>query len=742
VGIGTPLLESDQFIQCLQDNWFINIRDFLNQINAKICIRGLWQPTLARVDNRFVMELVDQLNLPKRIVTVVNNWRIYFQVLSLADITNAAGDRLLSSIFDKNKINEWKSTSTLKWPHQKRPPLNTFCIWKRIIKRITGSDVVGNLRSQKLGDWFPTYYKHRRIHTMIHNNHSRLAKYCSITESWHHYSILDTRYSSLVFAKTSRDWVPELHFDQYIPVDVTEDSDHYYVYRRTLQRVQVPVSTNATVCMDTFSSYLQTNRDWMSPFFRQYRSYQYLSNGLGDNDRVVFCSDGGVRQSIAGFGVVFSLNDSVVASTMMQISPGYNDSTSYRSEAMGMLGALAMYEKLQEFTLKKCGATAKLSLDILSDNEALVKTINQLRCRSSNPKFFYSPDADIINEIMILVRTVSNRGETVCVKHVRGHQDRRGGNLSHEARLNIEADSLATESMRLRTATPVDLPNRQATLLIDGKPVTSHHTAQIREAFQLLELRQHYNIQNSWEDSTFDKIWWEVHGAALSCFRPGQQTTLKKFLQNRLPCNRRENMYYGYVSPLCVSCGDLEHQPHILKCMGCVHRPVLRQQYLRNLSYFLENSRLGTEATQMIVSSVNAYFNGYDAPDLDELIPGASDLLRRACHDQEEIGWDQWVKGRLARSWGAVYEHDLARIDHGLRHPTPDRWLKKIIKMTFEFVLLCWTSRNEIEHGTDQDSIKKRRNWLQRFCGRKKKSVFFQIDTWKKLPEMICRICP
>jgi hypothetical protein len=44
------------------------------------------------MDDFFIMEMVDTLGLPNRIVTVVNNWRILFQVLSLADITNASGD--------------------------------------------------------------------------------------------------------------------------------------------------------------------------------------------------------------------------------------------------------------------------------------------------------------------------------------------------------------------------------------------------------------------------------------------------------------------------------------------------------------------------------------------------------------------------------------------------------------------------------------------------------------------------
>jgi hypothetical protein len=179
---------------------------------------------------------------------------------------------------------------------------------------------------------------------------------------------------------------------------------------------------------------MKTTSDWSDPLFNQYRSYNYLGSGIRCTDRVTICSDGGVCNSTAGFGVVFSINETIVASTMMKITPSYNEFTSYRSEAMGMLGAMLMYEKLQNFTKLKCGTRATILTTIISDNEALVKTVNRIRIRPITPKFFYTPDANIINEIMILIRTISSFGEMVHVKHVRGHQDQ--NSLTYRMKLN------------------------------------------------------------------------------------------------------------------------------------------------------------------------------------------------------------------------------------------------------------------------------------------------------------------
>jgi hypothetical protein len=253
----------------------------------------------------------------------------------------------------------------------------------------------------------------------------------------------------------------------------------------------------------------------------------------------------------------FSINNSVVASTQMRMKQGYNAFTSYRTEAVGMLGAMDLYDKLQEYTKLKCGHRAKIGMKLLCDNEALVKTINRLRARPLTPNFFYTPDADIIREILVLISFISNQGETVEVKHIKGHQDRQNRNLSTDALLNVEADTLATSSLRLRREETLDLPNNQATLLIDGRIVSSNHTAILRETFQLVTLREHYNRINSWDEDTFDKVWWDPCGVALSCLRPGEQSTIQKFLQNRLPCNRREHLYYGYISEFCAVCGEI-----------------------------------------------------------------------------------------------------------------------------------------------------------------------------------------
>jgi hypothetical protein len=369
-----------------------------------------------------------------------------------------------------------------------------------------------------------------------------------------------------------------------------------------------------------------------------------------------------------------------------------------------MLGAIALYDTIQAFTKSRGGSRIQTNLILYCDNEALVNNVNRLRRKPITTKFFYTTDADIVYEILTLLKTIQQSGEQVTIKHVKGHQDRGRTALNHAARLNIEADYQASRSLDLPRTQKIDLVHTNATLFINNLPVTSNHTKVLREAYQLLALREHYNNITDWESTTFDTVWWIPHGLALSMLAP-EQTTMQKFLQNRLPCNKKQHLYYGYIADTCMTCGDLETQIHIYRCESCEVRSSLRKKYLQDLRFYLENSRLNYTTTRVIVMSLSANLEGYDPLDLEEMAPDASELLRLAFEEQDEIGWSQWFKGRLSSKWGEIYAQDLSNTNHSILHQTSEKWGKKLIYDAFQFVLSAWTIRNDIEHGSNDDPM-------------------------------------
>jgi hypothetical protein len=224
-------------------------------------------------------------------------------------------------------------------------------------------------------------------------------------------------------------------------------------------------------------------------------------------DNIVMACDGGLRANADGFGVVLSIQGNIKATTKMTLSSEFTPFSSYCSEAFGMLGAVLLFDKLQEYTKRVRGSRLQKTLKIVCDNEALVKTINRNRIRKNSPKFFYTSDADVVAEILAQIKHIGKQGETVDIAHVKGHQDRdRNKVLNLEARLNVEADRLATESLTLPNTHPVEMPTTNAVLLINDQVVSSNHTKILRQRYQLIALRKHYDVKNQWEPTTFDKV--------------------------------------------------------------------------------------------------------------------------------------------------------------------------------------------------------------------------------------------
>jgi hypothetical protein len=89
---------------------------------------------------------------------IFNNWLIYYQVDSAADISSLLGNKI-DKKFLKKLIREYMSKSTLNWPRQKTPNARYYNIWINTLKTICQSNEQGVLK-EKLGEWTvePTYY--------------------------------------------------------------------------------------------------------------------------------------------------------------------------------------------------------------------------------------------------------------------------------------------------------------------------------------------------------------------------------------------------------------------------------------------------------------------------------------------------------------------------------------------------------------------------------------------------------
>jgi hypothetical protein len=98
--------------------------------------------------------------------------------------------------------------------------------------------------------------------------------------------------------------------------------------------------------------------------------------------------------------------------------------------------------------------------------------------------------------------------------------------------------------------------------------------------------------------------------------------------------------------------------------------------------------------------------------ELNDMVPDAGIMLQNAYSAQEDIGWNEWFRGRISKKWKDLYEYDLQHTNHNMQHQTPEKWAVQIILLTWKFVLESWSIRNSIEHGLDSDPLLVRKQKL------------------------------
>ena len=92
---------------------------------------------------------------------------------------------------------------------------------------------------------------------------------------------------------------------------------------------------------------------------------------------------------------------------------------------------------------------------------------------------------------------------------------------------------------------------------------------------------------------------------------------------------------------------------------------------------------------------------GYNHPSDNEMQQWPQPL-QTAYKEQTDIGWEQVLYGRIAKSWRRVAT--LKEMDQG--DNSPDSWIRKIIRLNWKFGIDIWSFRNELVHGTDGPALK------------------------------------
>ena len=148
-----------------------------------------------------------------------------------------------------------------------------------------------------------------------------------------------------------------------------------------------------------------------------------------------------------------------------------------------------------------------------------------------------------------------------------------------------------------------------------------------------------------WSPSVFDAVDWSAHGKALTKLHQ-HRTTLIKYIHKILPLGSRVNKYDKKYPLHCPSCREpKENWDHFWKCQARA-RIAWRRQFLKDLNEKLISLKTGPDVRALLVEKLRAVLDGIPP----STIPVEASL-EEIGSQQDQIGWDQIMRGRFGWAW-------------------------------------------------------------------------------------------
>jgi len=442
--------------------------------------------------------------------------------------------------------------------------------------------------------------------------------------------------------------------------------------------------------------------------------------------RLTIASDGGLKQSIGTLGWKIVDKDGLPLFTGSGPVDGpFDIANSTRSELGGIAAPLLLCASLARYW----GLAHRCRYKWLTDSKAAISRVTFITRRSSQPRR-YPDDVDYDTAIRELHQCLG--GRNLQPTWVKGHQDENAdyASLSPEAKLNVDADTLASEhywsgkGLKPKTQIP-HLVEFRVTISINGVRYTSKVDQQLRYHINGTYLKQYLQSQHRWNDKIWHLIDFTSFGRHFGKLTGTKMIQHMKFVHNLQPIGsnlkKRVRPIHGDLDNafLCPCCRmEVETQPHMLQCKKNPHRKKSLATFKKTTSR-RDNNRFtqifGDLVAQWLAhpDSIPTFTRCRDTFLCHDIIPlEYSNLVQLAINDQSAIGWDHALRGFLSITWTklANCSYDASGIIHSNHDQDNGRRLQRTLHALYQLTTNIWHGRNEALHATHTSTTRECQN--------------------------------
>jgi hypothetical protein len=677
-----------------EEKWMSTLREFLSVSQLQITINDMSPKMYQRFNDEYIMDAAIRLKFKKNQLQQINRCRLYLRCTTISDICNANGTEVTDDAIECN--NEAIIICDNSWPCQTRPGPNHRTTWKTFIRCLCKSTPLKSKRvsrvlEQPLGHWLENVQIRRKKSDYVFIDPVKNDVYIRHEQSWSKGNICQQRkywtYHNLI-------GVEEIESaTSLIPAEVVNESKQRINWS---QRCNVKTRNDSIYKESDWEIYKKSIPIWEKHVLQNIEfmdDEEKILEILSNEECTIYCvSDGGVEGSLGSYGWVISNGDCILVSGKGS-TPGHPMS-SQRAESCGKLSWLTWIVHFSEFhkTQIKC------TIQSYCDNSSVVSK-SKRENNFANPSYTTTSNFDIFKSIYIQQERL-NTPNLKNTEWVKGHQDNTKSveNLSLEARLNIQADTLASEALRFLIAQEWSVPDIQfpaaiVSLVCDGKIQSSNEVHKLRWRYSEFELQRYYEKRLKVNSKQLHRLNWTGLRIARNKLSISEQDFSIKHVIGWTPvgCKIRQYGEQETNCPLCnVTCETIDH------LWQCASREQKNRDTIEELREFLRSIHTDPYIT---LSIIHHTANWLRIRNIDVEALNLPNLYIQAVKEQHEVGWEYLIRGLLINEWAVIQEY------YSLRNNITtlgDSWSASVSAWFIKQSRKIWIQRNEKTYSTEQ----------------------------------------
>ena len=645
--------------------WLTNTWEYMTDISATLVTDSLEISQQRELDVPIMQEALASFSgITLRRINAV---RLFLQVFFLSDVVTSDGREIDRAYCDSSLTPS--RTSLLEWPDQAPPGKLAWSEWRRMLR--TCYTTRNFTLRIPLGRWLSPSLRTQSWFTLINPDNNQM--YYKIGPVWHRY-YPNTRARSLYHFQEETPFCPAVPL---LPVTILRVREQ--VYRLTPFAPRLPSPSTLAPSMLPFLQSLKrlpphekstighimplTPAD-ATNLLHTIRSGEYA---LG--------SDGSVLTSTTTYSSRIQSTTSLdVFLTSHAIA---EPTTIFRAEGYGCLGALYLLRAAYRYLTLHQQAFVHTTVFLYSDSLGLLRRLAYGSPQSI--KHHLRPDSDLIREILQVQDDIP---VSIKRQHVRSHQFDDTPDLQDlpiSVQINRMCDTSCTlahtcPSCRPRPTRPF-YPSTRAHLLIGSSPYSSKLPVPIRHALSDDLLQQYIMTKESWDKRVFDMVHWgsintNLHRLKSDGRKAAVKTMHRLWATNETLSIRSRKSSHRH-DHRCTRCLRLhEDFSHILQCPS--NRSEI-QTALSSLTDCFSRFKVTQLMRQCILHGINNWLTSTSTPFAfnDSHTDQIFQAIRLATSEQNAIGWDNFIRGRLTSTWIAAHDlyHASRRLPPALKGP-------------------------------------------------------------------------